>query len=146
LSVCDFDPVSKTLRILGKGRGTQAETIDLGSATVQAIADWLEERGSFSQDSPLFIALDSAHSGHRLSGDGICKMVVRYSEKAGIKKQMSPHRIRHSAITAALDATDGDVRKVQKLSRHRNLNTLMIYDDNRGRDQQDITQLLDGMF
>jgi len=72
-------------------------------------------------------------------------MVVRYSEKAGIKKQMSPHRIRHSAITAALDATDGDVRKVQKLSRHRNLNTVMIY-DNRGRDQQDVTQLLDGMF
>ncbi|MEG3958687.1 tyrosine-type recombinase/integrase [Microcoleus sp. herbarium2] len=146
LSVCDFDPAGKTLRILGKGRGTQAETIDLGSATVQAIADWLEERGSFSHDSPLFIALDSAHSGHRLSGDGICKMVVRHSEKAGIKKQMSPHRIRHSAITAALDATDGDVRKVQKLSRHRNLNTLMIYDDNRGRDQQDVTEMLDSMF
>lgn len=146
LSVRDFDPASKTLRILGKGRGTQAETIDLGSATVQAIGDWLAERGSYSQDSPLFAALDSAHSGHRLSGDGICKMVVRHSENAGIKKQMSPHRIRHSAITAALDATDGDVRKVQKLSRHKNLNTLMIYDDNRGRDQQDVTEMLDGMF
>jgi len=146
LSVCDFDPAGKTLRIRGKGRGTQAEMIDLGSATVQAIADWLEERGSCSHDSPLFIALDSAHSGHRLSGDGICKMVVRYSEKAGIKKQMSPHRIRHSAITAALDATDGDVRKVQKLSRHRNLNTLMVYDDNRSRDQGAVTDLLDGMF
>jgi integrase/recombinase XerC len=58
---------------------------------------------------------------------------------------MFPHRIRHSVITAALDATEGDVRKVQKLSSHRNLNTLMIYDDNRGRDQQDVTQLLDGM-
>jgi len=146
LSVCDFNPASRTLRILGKGGGTQAETIDLGSATVQAIADWLEERGSCSHDSPLFIALDSAHSGYRLSGDGICKMVVRHSESAGIKKQMSPHRIRHSAITAALDATDGDVRKVQKLSRHRNLNTLMIYDDNRGRHQQDVTEMLDSMF
>jgi integrase/recombinase XerC len=73
-------------------------------------------------------------------------MVVRHSESAGIKKQMSPHRIRHSAITAALDATDADVPKVQKLSRHRNLNTLMIYDDNRGRDQQDVTEMLDSMF
>ena len=62
------------------------------------------------------------------------------------QKQMFPHRIRHSAITAALDATDGDVRKVQKLSRHRKLDTLMIYDDNRGRDQQDVTERLDGMF
>ena len=65
LSVGDFDPIGKTLRIRGKGRGTQTETIDLGSATVQAIADWLQERGSCSPDSPLFIALDSAHSGHR---------------------------------------------------------------------------------
>jgi integrase/recombinase XerC len=146
LNVQDFDPAGKTLRILGKGRGTQSEVVDLGVATVQAIADWLEGRGSFSHDSPLFIALDSAHSGHRLSGDGICKMVVRHSESAGIKKQMSPHRIRHSAITAALDATDGDVRKVQKLSRHRNLNTLMVYDDNRGRNQQDVTEMLDSMF
>ncbi|MBD0346521.1 MAG: tyrosine-type recombinase/integrase, partial [Coleofasciculus sp. Co-bin14] len=65
--------------------------------------------------------------------------------KAGIKKQMSPHRIRHSAITAALDATDGNVRKVQKLSRHRQLDTLMIYDDNRGKDQAEVTGLLDDM-
>ena len=40
---------------------------------------------------------------------------------------MFPHRIRHSVITAALDATEGNVRKVQKLSRHKNLNTLMVY-------------------
>jgi integrase/recombinase XerC len=77
-----------------------------------------------------------ANPGHRLTGDGIRKIVVRHSENAGIKKQMSPHRIRHLAITATLDATDGDVRKVQKLSRHRNLNTLMIYDDNRSRDSK----------
>jgi len=94
----------------------------------------------------LFSALDFANSGHRLTGDGIRKIVVRQSEKAGIKKQMSPHRIRHSAITATLDATDGNVRKVQKLSRHKNLNTLMIYDDNRDRDQQDVTEMLDSMF
>lgn len=65
LNVQDFDPAGKTLRILGKGRGTQSEVVDLGVATVVAIAHWLEARGSFSHDSPLFIALDSAHSGHR---------------------------------------------------------------------------------
>jgi integrase/recombinase XerC len=55
---------------------------------------------------------------------------------------MSPHRIRHSAITAALDATDGNVRKVQKLSRHKQIDTLMIYDDNRQRVQGELTGLL----
>jgi len=59
---------------------------------------------------------------------------------------MSPHRIRHSSITTALEVTNGDVRKVQKLSRHSNLNTLMIYDDNRINHQGGITDLLDSLI
>lgn len=146
LNVGDFDPDAKSLRILGKGRGTQSEVVDLGEATVEAIADWLEfSRGTRPHDAPLFTSLDFANSGHRLTGDGIRKIVVRLCTKAGIKKVMSPHRIRHSAITAALDATDGNVRKVQRLSRHRQLDTLMIYDDNRGRDQAEVTGLLDNL-
>ncbi|MEG4940280.1 hypothetical protein [Microcoleus sp. F4-D5] len=111
------------------------------------MADWLEARdGNSSQDAPLFAALNFANTGHRQSGCGLGKMIIRHSENAGIRKQMSPHRIRHSAIAAGLDATDGDVRKVKKLSRQKNLNTLMVYDDNRGCDQRDVTDLLDGMF
>lgn len=39
-------------------------------------------------------------------------------------------------------ATNGNVRKVQKLSRHVKLETLMIYDDNRASAQGEITNLL----
>jgi integrase/recombinase XerC len=146
LNIGDFDPDSKTLRILGKGRGTQTEVIDLGAGTVEAIASWLEvSRGVKPDDAPLFTSLDFHNNGNRLTGDGLRKIIVRLCSKAGIRKTMSPHRIRHSAITAALDATDGNVRKVQKLSRHRQLDTLMIYDDNRGKDQQEVTDILDDM-
>ena len=147
LSIADFNPWTRTLRILGKGKGTQYQTVDLGTATAQAISEWLAVRpGTATEADAIFIALDFATAGHRMTGDGIYKLVQRKSKAAGIDKQMSPHRIRHSAITAALDATDGNVRKVQKLSRHKNLNTLMIYDDNRARDQHEVTELLDGMF
>jgi integrase/recombinase XerC len=37
LNVGDFDPHAKTLRILGKGKGTQSKVIDLGAGTVEAI-------------------------------------------------------------------------------------------------------------
>jgi integrase/recombinase XerC len=145
LNIQDFDPSSQKLRILGKGRGTQSEAVDLGAGTVEAIADWLKASGG-TGDSPLFTALDFHSNGHRLSGDGLRRIVVRLCEKAGIKKPMSPHRIRHSAITAALDATDGNVRKVQKLSRHKQLDTLMIYDDNRNKDQAEVTGILDELI
>ena len=147
LSIKDFDPNARILQILGKGKGTQYQSVDLGIATTTAITDWLSVRpGSATETDAIFTALDFASAGHRMTGDGIYKLVQRKSKAVGIDKQMSPHRIRHSAITAALDATDGNVRKVQKLSRHKNLNTLMQYDDNRGRDQFEITKLLDGMF
>jgi len=146
LNIKDFDPTKRALVILGKGRGTQTEIITLSRSTALAIVDWLKVRGDYEFDDPLFIALDFYHKGRRLSGDGIYKLVRRYCKRAGITKPMSPHRIRHSAITAALDASDGNLRKTQKLSRHADINTLLIYDDNRSRDQEELTDLLDQMI
>jgi integrase/recombinase XerC len=55
--------------------------------------------------------------------------------------------VRHSAITAYLDASGGDVRSAQALSRHKDPRTLMIYDDNRqglqGMASQALGDLLD---
>jgi len=38
--------------------------------------------------------------------------------------------LRHAAIAAALDLT-GDLQAVQRVSRHKDVRTLTIYDDNR---------------
>ncbi|MFL9455848.1 tyrosine-type recombinase/integrase [Tolypothrix bouteillei VB521301_2] len=140
----DLDLEQRTLSILGKGRGTQKETIDLQPKTCQAIQDWLLVRKELDVKQPLFISL-RPHYGHRLTGDAIRKIVVGIAKEAGISKTISPHKIRHSSVTAALDATGGDVRSVQKLSRHSNLNTLMIYDDNRAKAQGKITGLLEDL-
>jgi integrase/recombinase XerC len=138
----DLDIEGKNLLIIGKGKGQQQQAVSLAKPTVEAILDWLQARGETDLNQPLFMALDYAHSGHGLTGTAIYQMVRKIAELAGITKVISPHRIRHSGITAALDATDGNVRKVQKLSRHADLNTLMIYDDNRQNIQGEISDLL----
>ena len=145
-NVTDLDIDNRCLWIQGKGRGTDKEKIELGLATLDAIQDWLTARGRVRKTSPLFCTLDYCTKGHRLSGEAIYTIVRELAEKAQIKKRLSPHRIRHSSITAALDATGGDVRRVQKLSRHHDLNTLMIYDDNRQNAQGEITNLLDDLL
>jgi integrase/recombinase XerC len=147
LNIGDFNQNARTLLIRGKGKGSQTEAIDLSRATKDALAIWLEaSHDGRPNDAPLFIALDFCNYGHRLTGESIRRTVVGACIAAGINKRMSPHRIRHSAITAALDATDGNVRKVQKLSRHANLETLMVYDDNREKAQLEITELLDDLI
>jgi len=39
--------------------------------------------------------------------------------------------LRHAAITDALELTGGDVRAVRHYSRHKDVRTLLVYDDNR---------------
>jgi integrase/recombinase XerC len=144
-SIADFDPTAKTLRIFGKGKGNQSEIISLGKATVMAIESWLTARGEVTTDKALFVSVNPGYKDGHLSTQGIYNIVSDRCQSAGITKVMSPHRIRHSAITAALEATGGDVRRVQKLSRHSSLNTLLIYDDNRKNHQGEVTDLLDGL-
>ena len=144
-NISDFDVEAKTLSIIGKGQGSEKQIISLPPQSASAIDEWLVARGTAKLDDPLFIAVDNANYGRRLSGNGIYTIVDRICKKAGISKKMSPHRIRHSSITAALDATDGNIRKVQKLSRHADINTVMTYDDNRTNYQEEMSQLLDDL-
>ena len=144
-SIADFDPVAKTLRIFGKGRGNNSEIVSLGTGTVTAIMAWLEARGEHDPDKALFVSVNPGYKDGRLCTQAIYNIVSDRCKDAGITKVMSPHRIRHSSITAALEATGGDVRRVQKLSRHSSLNTLLIYDDNRKNHQGEVTDLLDSL-
>jgi len=141
VKVGDFDINAKTLSIVGKGRGTQVEKIELPPITVDAIADWLLCRGTVSNTDPLFISLSPAYYGQPLTADGVYRIVGAIASAAGITKTFSPHRIRHSTISALLDATNGDVRRVQKLSRHAKADTLLIYDDNRVNAQKEMSAI-----
>lgn len=142
----DISPELRKLKIFGKGRGTQAELVSLSDKTVEAIEAWIEARGACMPNAPLFVSLSNNSYGQRLSGDAIYQIVVEAAEKAGIKKRLSPHRVRHSSITAALEATNGDVRRVQKLSRHKAISTLLIYDDHRRDSQGEITEMLSNLL
>jgi integrase/recombinase XerC len=141
-NIGDFDFEGRSLQILGKGRGSQKSLISLSMGTTNAIQDWLSQLKTKNSDRPLFQSLDPVNQGHRLTGTAIYQIVDQLARDSGITKKMSPHRIRHSAITAALDATNGNVRKVQKLSRHKKLDTLMLYDDNRTNMQGEVSSLL----
>lgn len=147
LNIDDFDYQARKLEILGKGRGTQKEVVDLSERTANVLQEWLLTRGEQNQGDPLFINLDHAHSkNHRLTGQGLAVMVKKTAGKVGITRKFSPHRIRHSSITAILEATNGNVLMAKGLSRHSKLETLMIYNDQRINYQKQATESLSALF
>jgi len=140
--VKDFDPYSQQLAILGKGRGTQKQSVDLSDATTEAIANWLAARSDLTPESPLYIALDRAHFGQHLMADGLNYIINTLAKRAGTKKTLSPHKCRHSSITAYLKASNGDLQGAQDLARHSDPKTTMIYNDNRLKTQGKATKRL----
>lgn len=145
--VDDFSGKERRLRILGKGRGTQKQFVTLSPKCIDTIAAYLRAAGhADNAQAPLFRNVDHRpeYTGERLTHDGLYFLVETYGKQIGLR--LTPHKLRHSAITAALDATGGDVRRVQKLSRHAKVDTVMIYDDNRTDLQGEVTNLLSDLF
>lgn len=143
MKVQDYEPEANSVWIQGKGRGTQRERITLSAQTVIALDDYLSVRGEMvSSTDPLFISVSPAAFGKPLTTDGLYKIVQEVAQGAGLNVRLSPHRLRHTAITMALDASGGDIRYAQRLSRHVKMETLQIYDDNRTDMQGKMTNLL----
>jgi integrase/recombinase XerC len=127
LDLDDIDAEKRTVAICGKGR-SEKERLTVPLQTLEALQNWLEVRGD--EPGPLFTNFDRAGKGYRLTGAGVYAIVQSIGRKAGLRA-VRPHGLRHCAVTTALDVTGGNVRAVQRFSRHRNLETLMVYDDNR---------------
>ncbi|MFC2171902.1 tyrosine-type recombinase/integrase [Acidobacteriota bacterium] len=126
LDLEDYYADSGLLLAQGKGR-TEKAFLTLPEPTQQALKAWVEARGT--EAGPLFLNFDRAGKGARLTGSGVYYLVVKAGKDVGVETR--PHGLRHAAITEALDLSQGDIRSVQKFSRHSDPRTLNLYDDNR---------------
>ena len=115
-----FDKNHRLLHIVGKGR--KEAQVPLAPPTLRALLTYLDGR----QGGPLFLGAE----GGRMNRHAAARIVKRVSKKAGITKHLSPHSLRHSFITAALDA-GVPLRDVQHAARHADPRTTSYYDHGR---------------
>jgi integrase/recombinase XerC len=127
LDLDDLDPSTSTLKVSGKGRRGEKEVVTVPPPTLRALSRWIGHRGTAA--GPLLLNLDRRTAGARLTGGGVYAILARLGEGVGV--EVRPHALRHCAITSALDATGGDVRRVQRFARHRDVKVTLRYDDNR---------------
>ena len=70
--------------------------------------------------------LFSKKNGKPISADTIQRMIKKAAKKAGITKEITPHKLRHSFATHLLENGE-NIRKIQELLGHTNLSTTQIY-------------------
>jgi site-specific recombinase XerD len=86
-------------------------------------------------------AVLKSQRGGRYNKATIQKIVVKAAEKAGVKKNVTPHTLRHCFATHLLEA-GADIRYIQELLGHKNLQTTQIYTHVANKDVKKLANLL----
>ena len=117
------DVYEDRIRVVGKGN--KERTVYFGAACRRAIDAYLVERNKkvLSDNRALFGSRD----GNRISVTAVHRLVKKALLQAGLDStQLSAHKLRHTAATMMLSG-GVDVKTVQEVLGHENLNTTQIY-------------------
>ena len=124
LRVNDIDLEARVL--IARGKGNKERLVPVGAPAAAAVKSYLasaRERLLHNRRSKdLFVTL----RGHRLTRQGFAKLLDRHARKAGIRRRISPHKLRHSFATHLLEG-GADLRAVQAMLGHADVSTTQIY-------------------
>jgi integrase/recombinase XerD len=124
LKIGDVNLQAGYLTATGKGR--KQRVVPIGDAAVARIQAWLSGGRLVLEKGPRSDTLFLNKNGGPLSRVGLWKIVKHHIQKAGIEKQVSPHKLRHSFATHLLEH-GADLRAVQAMLGHADISTTQIY-------------------
>jgi integrase/recombinase XerD len=125
LKVADIFFKEEIIRVIGKG--SKERIIPIGSSALRWINKYLKSGRPILEKklkSENYLFLNSR--GKRMSRMGAWKIVSRYTNEAGIKKEVHPHTFRHSFATHLIEG-GADLRAVQEMLGHADISTTQIY-------------------
>ena len=113
------------IRVHGKGR--KERLVPIGDTAIQRLRDWFVVRQGITvkpgEEDYVFISL---RRGKHLSRISLFVYIKEYAEKAGIRKNISPHTFRHSFATQLLEG-GANLRAIQAMLGHEDIGTTEIY-------------------
>ncbi|MFQ6088424.1 MAG: site-specific tyrosine recombinase/integron integrase [Candidatus Methanofastidiosia archaeon] len=107
------------LKVIG-GKGRKDRVTHIDETTLNLIQKYLDNR--IDKNEALFIN----NRGKRLSQRTVQKIIRKHAKRAGIKKNVTPHTLRHSFATHLLQ-NDADIVVIRDLLGHSSLSTTQIY-------------------
>jgi len=130
LALGDLDLDSRLVRLFGKG--SKERIVPFGGAAVEALQAWLSPSGRAHLVPARWARRDDSEAvflnqrGGRMTRQSAWAVVRGYGEAAGLRRQLSPHVLRHSCATHLLDH-GADLRIVQEMLGHASISTTQIY-------------------
>lgn len=124
IGIKDLMLEDKLIRVFGKG--SKERLVPIGRNAIGAVAVYLRElRPKLERGEGKGVVFLNSR-GKPMSRMGAWKILRKYVDRAGIKKVVSPHTLRHSFATHLLEG-GADLRAVQEMLGHTDISTTQIY-------------------
>ncbi|KRL57166.1 site-specific tyrosine recombinase XerD [Furfurilactobacillus rossiae] len=108
------------------GKGDKERIIPIGDLATEWLTSYMNTvRPQLVHGQPTTAIFVNAH-GRQLTRQGVWKNLKAMVKSAGIKKDVTPHTLRHSFATHILE-NGADLRVVQELLGHADISTTQIY-------------------
>ena len=124
LDLGDVDLAEELVRCVGKGN--KERLVPVGTKAVAALRTYLRHARLILAKGRATQALFVNRRGHRLTRQGCWKLIRQYARRAGIRKVLTPHVLRHSFATHLLER-GADLRAVQEMLGHASVSTTQVY-------------------
>lgn len=115
---------SNEIRVWGKG--SKERVVLMGEPAAEALRNYFEQGRPKLLTAKRNNAIFLTRYGQRLPARSVQKILEHYTAKAGLKKRVHPHTLRHTFATHMLDG-GADLRVVQELLGHEQLSSTQIY-------------------
>jgi len=106
------------------GKGSKQRRIPIGRSSIRFLKNYFTARQRMlegNRSDLLFIE----RNGNPITRQKFWKIITRYGESAGLG-HVTPHMLRHSFATALIE-NGADLRSVQMMLGHSNINTTQVY-------------------
>jgi integrase/recombinase XerD len=118
--------------LIARGKGDKERLVPLGRRAIASVRAWLATGRPTLLRGRSARALFVGPRGTALTRQGVWKLLRRHALVAGIRKRLSPHKLRHSFATHLVER-GADLRVVQAMLGHADLATTQIYTHVDGR-------------